>query len=157
MIAHHDLPSARQDQRAALSIAVIGDYRDRAAFIDTIRALALVKRFGDRLTLVGYGRHRRCLKKWAAALQVDHLVRFGSSPGRDPACDHGHDAVVTFDHSPHAITLSVQGAVTARIARGDRIALATALIAPSALPRPRVAASIVGEQSAARMGAVTSG
>lgn len=82
------------------------------------------------MTLIGYGRHRRSLTKWAVALQVDHHIMLGdqNAPGQLP--HDAYDVVIACDSEQAAIALSVNGTPCARIVRGDRIALAGALMMP---------------------------
>jgi len=55
---------------------------DRRGFTTAIRAFALGGKLGDRLTLVGFGRHKRRLERWAKALGVDAIVVFSEAvPG----------------------------------------------------------------------------
>ncbi|WP_126053259.1 hypothetical protein [Sphingomonas sp. S-NIH.Pt1_0416] len=85
------------------SFLVVGTPRNRAEFTTVIRAFALAGRWGDRLTLVGYGQHRRRLEKWATALRIDAVVTFAEA---DAGCSVvGHDVVILISPHPKSIRL----------------------------------------------------
>lgn len=72
----------------------LGTPSDRKAFTTAIRAFALAGRWGDHLTLIGYGRHRRRLEKWSAALRIDAVVTFAEADWQHTADLSCYDTVI---------------------------------------------------------------
>ena len=67
---------------APIRYLALGTPSDRKAFTVAIRAFALAGRWGDHLTLIGYGRHRRALEKWSVALRTEAVVTFAEPYGQ---------------------------------------------------------------------------
>ncbi|KQU56043.1 hypothetical protein ASG67_08225 [Sphingomonas sp. Leaf339] len=67
---------------------------DRKAFIIAIRAFALAGKLGDHLTVIGYGPHRRCLKKWAVMLGIDAIMTFAEADFSGVADLTAYDVVI---------------------------------------------------------------
>lgn len=122
--------SAPPDRHTALSFVVVGDGGGPKAFIDAIRALALIKRFGDRMTLVGYGRHRRGLTKWTVALQLDGRVVFGEPVAPDRLPSNVYDVIISCSRERAGFALSAGGDQCVLVPRGDLMALAGAMMNP---------------------------
>jgi len=135
----------------ATSFVVLGEPEDRSAFIDTIRAFALANRIGDRLTISGYGKHRRRLQNWVSALRIEHAVVFDDPIAADPPAFSAHDVaiilfrrpertgaslqallaglrVVAFDRDPTVAMLFADGELGSLVPVGDRIALTYGLL-----------------------------
>lgn len=88
----------------------VGKAGDRRGYVTAIRAFALSGKLGDRLTMIGYGRHRRRLEHWARALGVDAIVAFLSAdlpPNLDVSV---FDAVILVSYEPDRLSSLVRTA-----------------------------------------------
>jgi glycosyltransferase involved in cell wall biosynthesis len=89
----------------------IGETGDRKGYVTAIRAFALGGQLGDRLTVSGYGRHRRSLERWAQALGVDAVVVFSDPAPIAPVDLSGFDALIVMSCRPPATVALMQAAL----------------------------------------------
>ncbi|MCU6456090.1 hypothetical protein LPN01_18585 [Sphingomonas sp. A2-49] len=88
----------------------VGGAGDRRGYVTAIRAFALSGKRGDRLTMIGYGRHRRRLEHWAKALGIDAIVAF-SSVDLPPNLDVSlFDALILVSYEPERLSSLVRTA-----------------------------------------------
>lgn len=99
--ANRTIPRLRN---APMVILVLGRPFDRKGYTAAIRAFALAGRLGDRLTLIGYGRHRRRLERWAKALGIDAVVTFHEPNRALPTDLLGVDVVIFVSHDPQFLS-----------------------------------------------------
>lgn len=106
-----------RSKNASARFLALGPPSDRKAFTITIRAFALAGKLGDRLTLIGYGHHRRRLEKWATALGIDQIVTFAEPDHRHvPDCGTYDAAILLSQRGERHVGILLDG-----LAKGLRV------------------------------------
>jgi glycosyltransferase involved in cell wall biosynthesis len=112
LVRHGDGPDgARRQPCPPTHYLAIGKPGDRRGYVTAIRAFALSGKLGDRLTMIGYGRHRRRLEHWARTLGIDAIVAFSSAdlpPNLDVSL---FDALILVSYQPERLSSLVRTAV----------------------------------------------